>query len=214
MFASFEDDMRITRQHIEHFWNSSVEIEKLRLTAPTSITSETMKDKDGHPKEEIDDVEHFENTKFFGRMTRRQLDRVLPGFVRVEVLTNATDRSNQNEPEPLPLAVDYEFEVDTATSSSTTKRLEHHEIDPSICCHVSIEEQKEMNTPKQPQADDLVIWETNTMAFSLRQFPPGTSKLLEWSVLMLGKLLLTGMSWARDCNELLCCSQITHVNLL
>ena len=198
MFVCFEDDMRITKQHVEHFWKSSLEIERLRSVAPKSLSF--VEDKDGKRIEEFDDVEHYKKTKFFGKMSKRQLERVVPGFVRVEALTNDTSFYRHIESNDvldiLPIPLDYEFEVSLSpssdksqsSSSTTKKQLVHYEIDPSICCHVSVEEQKEIKLPQNPQPEDLVIWETNAVAFSLRQFPEGSSDLLEWSILMLGTL--------------------------
>ena len=47
-------------------------------------------------------------------------------------------------------------------------------------------EQHDIHLPEEPKPEELVLWETNDMAFSLRQFPPESSSLLDWCVLMLG----------------------------
>jgi hypothetical protein len=60
----------------------------------------------------------------------------------------------------------------------------HRDLDPSICCHVLMEP-NDGTIPERPPAEDVVVWETNIKAFSLRQMPPGSS-LLDWVALMMG----------------------------
>jgi hypothetical protein len=61
----------------------------------------------------------------------------------------------------------------------------HRQIDPTICCHFHMEPSSDEEFPATPSVDDVVVWETNIKAFSLRQFPPG-SPMLDWTVLMMG----------------------------
>ena len=153
-FVSFEDDMRITGHHVKHFLAMSAEIDKLREMAPTAL----------------DDTPVSLHNKFFGQMTQQQLARVIPGFIRVEVLLDESATGTQKE--VLPIAQDYDFG-------------EHgiHHVDPQICCHVNMN--PNIETPKTPNAKDIIIWETNIKAFSLRKLPAGSS-MLDWIVLMLG----------------------------
>lgn len=145
-FLSFEDDMRITGQHVQHFMNMSAQIKKLYDNAPSHDIEE-----DRDPK----------NMKFFGEMTKNQIKRLIPGFVRVEVLEDSDNA--QSDPGPIPL--DYEF-----------SNGEERHFDPTICCHVP----SPMKAPKRPE--DVVIWETNVTALSLRQLPES----LDWVVLLPG----------------------------
>ena len=173
-FMAFEDDMRITGHHVEHFLKLSSQLEKLRQSAPTSLPD---------VPENLDDPKQ---AKFFGQMTRAQMDRLIPGLIRVEVLLNETLHGAQKELAPIPI----DFDVDG----------EERHVDPSICCHVNMNPNKE--TPKKPQARDLVIWETNIRAFSLRQLPISGSSQFDWMVLMLGpgkrveKSVLLGGYWS------------------
>ena len=158
LFLAFEDDMRITGDHVQHYLSMSNEIDRLRDHAPTSL--------DDVP----DNVDAPDKTKFFGKMTKQQLSRVIPGFVRVEVILNETANGAQQDILPIPL--DYDFDgVGT------------RHIDPKICCHVHME--PNIETPKTPLASDIIIWESNIKAFSLRQLPPGSS-MLDWAVIMMG----------------------------
>jgi hypothetical protein len=158
MFLAFEDDMRITGPHVQHYMTMSAEIDRLREQAPDKLSD---------VPENLQDPTKM---KFFGPMTKGQLDRVLPGFIRVEVLLNDTDHSAQTDLLPVPL--DYEFE---------TVGTRH--IDPQICCHVNMK--PNIRTPNAPPADDVIIWESNIKAFSLRELPPG-SDYVDWTVVMLG----------------------------
>ncbi|KAL3925306.1 MAG: hypothetical protein SGILL_000495 [Bacillariaceae sp.] len=163
MFVAFEDDMLVRGDHVHHYWQLSREIEKLRAAAP-----ETIEGFDG------DNVDSTRVTKFYGQMTKAQLERVVPGFVRVEALINSTDRTAKSKVE---FPTDFDFGV---------KFGGMRQVDPSICCHVHmVPESLEEQFPETPALDDLIIWETNIKAFSLRQFPPG-SNFLDWAVLMMG----------------------------
>ena len=158
LFVAFEDDMRITGHHVDHFLKMSHEIDQLREQAPLTLPD---------VPENFDD---YTKSKFFGQMTKGQLARVIPGFIRVEVLLNDTDHSGQTK--VLPIPIDHEFEA-----------VGTRHIDQTICCHVNMK--PNIRTPPKPAVEDVIIWETNTKAFTLRQLPP-ESKYLDWAVVMLG----------------------------
>ena len=166
VFLAFEDDMRITGHHIQHYISMSNEINLLREKA--SSQAELEENQLLIPENLAD----YHLTKFHGAMTKEQLARVIPGFVRVEVLLNQTAYGAQTE--VLPIEQDYHF--------SEHPNAEIH-VDPQPCCHV--QGQPGLEIPASPSFDDLVIWETNIKAFSLRQLPLGSS-LLDWVVLMMG----------------------------
>jgi hypothetical protein len=161
IFLAFEDDMRITGPHVQHYLQMSAEIDRLRDQAPTTLPD---------LPENLDD---YQQTKFHGQMTRQQLSRVVPGFIRVEVLLNDTQHGAQQESQILPIPMDYDYPDHGGV----------RHVDPEICCHVHMT--PNIATPKTPAASDLVMWETNVKAFSLRQLPPG-SDFLDWAVLMMG----------------------------
>lgn len=156
VFLPFEDDMRITGAHVRHYMDMSLELEKLTHEAP-----DTMSD--------VPESDEPKKMKFFGQMTRDQLKRVVPGFIRVEVLVNEAENGAQKELGPL----ERDFEVDG---------VETH-IDPSLCCHVP-NLQPNLGTPVRPSASDIVIWETRAEAFAFRHI--GGSDLFDWTLLMPG----------------------------
>eukprot|EP00751_Fragilariopsis_kerguelensis_P033724 CAMPEP_0170969266 /NCGR_PEP_ID=MMETSP0735-20130129/43840_1 /TAXON_ID=186038 /ORGANISM="Fragilariopsis kerguelensis, Strain L26-C5" /LENGTH=183 /DNA_ID=CAMNT_0011388631 /DNA_START=519 /DNA_END=1073 /DNA_ORIENTATION=- len=109
-------------------------------------------------------------------MTKRQLERVVPGFMRVEVIVNETNRGAQKHVDSIP--IDHEFDYGEGAI--------HRDIDPSICCHVYMEPNEGTgNIPEIPPADHLIVWETNIKAFSLRLLTK-KSDVLDWVVLMQG----------------------------
>ena len=162
MFLAFEDDIRVTGHHVEHFMTVSLEIERLREKAPSR---EQMLDSS-------DNVDDVQKTKFYGDMSKEQLARVIPGFVRVEILLNETEHGAQKI--VLPIERDYVF------PESPGKDVH---VDTRICCHVKMP--PVAGLPATPQSAEAVIWETNVKAFMLRQLPQGSS-ILDWVVLMTG----------------------------
>lgn len=158
IFLAFEDDMVIKGDHVDHFMAMSAELDRLREAAPTTLPN---------VPEVFDDPTKM---KFFGEMTKGQLDRLVPGFIRVEVLLNHTESGAQVNLLPIPL--DFEFE------GAGTRHIE-----PEICCHVHMPQSP--RTPPAPPAEDLIIWESNVKAFSLRELPPA-SNYVNWTVVMLG----------------------------
>ena len=166
MFVAFEDDMLVRGHHVHHFWQLSLEIERLRIMAP-----EIVPDDNNGKGDMVDDVQ---KTKFFGSMSKQQLERVVPGFIRVEVMVNGTERPAPKEIFPI-FPIDHDFGLGLGG---------HRDIDPSLCCHVHLQP-SEGNISETPPVEDLVVWETNIKAFSIREFPSG-SALLDWAVLMMG----------------------------
>jgi hypothetical protein len=148
VFVAFEDDMRITGAHVQHFLAVSKELDALRrsvaMSTPTS--NSTLTD------------------SFFGTMTPRQLDRLIPGFVRVEVLLNEAENGAQLELDPIPL--DYSVETIEATQSITN--VDVH-FDPRPCCHVLMK--PNVGTPIHPESKDVILWETSIQALAVRQLP-------------------------------------------
>jgi hypothetical protein len=172
LFLAFEDDMRLTGHHVQHFLDMSDELDRLRKMAPKTLPD---------APENMDDVQKM---KFYGQMTQQQMARLIPGMIRVEVLLNETLDGAQQSLAPVPL--DYEFEAAATAiinAADGENKMEERHVDPSICCHVNMK--PNLATPIHPKASDLVIWETNVKAFTLRQMPP-ESNMLDWAVVMLG----------------------------
>lgn len=150
LFVAVEDDMRITGDHIQHFVETSNAIDTLRENAPvkSDVSSKVAP------------------------LSRQQLDRMVPGFVRVEVLLNPDEFGAQTKLAPIPL--DYGFPSGEA------------HFDPSICCHVNLTSDlipKEAPIPPSPPRDNIVIWETTVEAMAVRNLQ---NSYLDWIVLLPG----------------------------
>jgi hypothetical protein len=146
LFVAVEDDMRITGDHVHQFLQTSAALDGLRATTEQS-------------------------SLFYGPLTQRQLDRLVPGFVRVEVLLDPETNGAQTKLDPIPL----EYPND-------------QHFDPKYCCHVTPQEEfphpQEYPLPLHPDAENVVIWETNVQALSVRKLPP--NPVLDWIALLPG----------------------------
>lgn len=158
LFSVWEDDIRITGAHVQHFLQMSAELKRLYDQAPLEVggVPEDMKPK---------------KMRFFGQMTKRQMQRLIPGFVRVEVLLDNEKTARALDTAKSPLPLDHDFDG-----------VDSH-FDPSICCDVP-DMQPNNGIPKRPSVNDVVVWETNVTALSLREMPG--SSILDWVVLLPG----------------------------
>lgn len=151
-FVVFEDDMRITGEHVDHFLAMSDEIRRLKESAP-----ESLPELDGKRRPELE-------SSFHGPMTKGQLDRMIPGFVRVEVLLDEDTYGSQTDLGSVPVE-------------------RGHTVDPKICCHVP-NAPPGADLPIDPPSEKLVMWEYGIDAASVREMPEGSS--LGWVVLQAG----------------------------
>lgn len=167
LFVAFEDDMRITGTHVEHYLEVSDGLEQLKRDWK-------------HVSNMKEPYQPNTNASFFGALTSRQLDRLIPGFVRVEVLLNETEYGAQIELDPIPM--DYNV-------VGSGRSLEAH-FDPIPCCHVQMTPRGE--TPAHPLASNVVVWETNVKALGVRELlsndesSNGQKPFLDWVTLLPG----------------------------
>lgn len=186
LFVAFEDDMRITGDHVSHFLKMSNEIDQLRLEAPQTVPNLLPVNLD--PKQ----------MKYHGAMTRDQMDRLIPGFIRVEVLLD--EKVNGAQTELANIDRDFTFEV---TKKGAVKEKEIH-FNPRICCHVQMQPNKA--TPVSPPPQDVIIWETNIKALSALNMPKPKvgrpSAMIDWVGVLpgpgkrLNEQLLIGGYWS------------------
>lgn len=154
VFVCFEDDMLITGEHVKHFVKMSDEIDRLRELAP---------------EDPVEPTNHHEMTKsFHGPMTKGQLNRMIPGLMRVEVLLDEENYGAQSDTGPVP--VDLDFNGQKA------------EVDP-VCCRVSSETASERH-PMNPEPSKLMLWETHIKPLGVRKMPE--ESILDWVVLLRG----------------------------
>jgi hypothetical protein len=136
-FLAFEDDMLITRSHIEYYMDVTQEINIYK--------KELADDKD------VQSSNESTKRKFWGPMTKEQLDRMQPGFVRVEVLTDP-GRLTQQDIGPIPV-------------------FARARPDPRVCCHTNRVGLQGKLAPQYPTADQLLIWEMTIAGLFVREMP-------------------------------------------
>jgi hypothetical protein len=155
MFVVFEDDMLIKASHVEHFIAVTQELQSLAEKAPTDLSDTNDKTKP--------------DQQYFGEMTKGQIQRMIPGYMRVEVLLDEVNYGAQTQTGPVP--VDLKFNGKSS------------HVDSEPCCHVSANVTNE-NRPAKPGHYSLMIWETNIIALGVRQMP--VKSWLNWVVLLRG----------------------------
>merc|ERR1719296_163262 len=93
-----------------------------------------------------------------GPLTVSQLERVIPGFFRVEVLQEGSQ--SQEQLAPIPVDLDFNGKIMT--------------VNPEYCCAV--------NSSKVTKPEQLMTWETGIAGFSLHKFDE-----IGWSALFPGR---------------------------
>jgi hypothetical protein len=165
-FVNFEDDMVIKGEHVEHFLSLTQTLYQLRLDAPEilpNVSADTMRQ------------------RFYGTMTKYQLQRCIPGFIRVEVAVDGFQRHDKLLHAQIPM--DYDW-----------KGKDGH-LNASICCQVP----SSPRLPPSPTSNDLFFWETGIEALGVRQLPNN-----DWLLLLAGSTevwyeepkLIVGDYWA------------------
>ena len=157
-FVNFEDDMLLHGDHIEQYLKVSNEIDRLRQAAPFRLPSQL--------KATVSVAEALDT--FHGPMSKIQLARVIPGFIRVERAANATGFQKRTRPGRIPVEESYQDR-----RNGMSKPLH---VDPQPCCRRPGE--------SSPQPTDLFLWETHIKALGIRQMP--SSSFLDWVVLQRG----------------------------
>jgi hypothetical protein len=157
IFVNFEDDMLITAEHVRHFEAMTEEIARLRDEAPDDPPPNVRSSSDAL-------------NSYHGTMTKSQLKRTIPGFIRVEVLLDEEHYPAQSNTGPVP--IDLEF--------GGGRR---EEVDAAVCCHVSSKTVSE-HRPANPKSDQLMLWETHILPLGVRRMPD--QSWLDWVVTQRG----------------------------
>lgn len=150
VFVNFEDDMLITAEHVNHFVKVTNELERLYEQAPEDPPSDIGSQQDALQK-------------YHGVMTKGQLRRTIPGFIRVEVLLDENEYPAQSDTGPVP--------IDSLFTNHSG------EVNPGICCHVHPETTSQ-HIPASPTSDQLMLWETNIFPLGVRKMPDNS--WLDW----------------------------------
>ena len=154
MFVCFEDDMLIKGHHLDHYRAVTEELRRLRDLAPEELPPD-------HPRDMTQ--------SFAGTMTKAMLKRMIPGFIRVEVLLDEENYPAQSNTGPVPVDLDFDGEM--------------KQVDSSLCCHVSDQTTND-HIPASPTPDKLMLWETHIFPLGIRQMPK--ESWLDWVVMQRG----------------------------
>lgn len=172
LFVAFEDDMLVKGDHVHHYVQVTKEIDRLYQEAPPegAVVNASAKEQE---------------SKFSGDMTKEQLLRTMPGFIRVEVLLEEKKYGAQRDTGPIP--VDLKF-----------RGANNRTIDPGVCCHVRSATEK---MPAKPRHHKVFLWETGVKALGVRKMPEGS--FLNWVMMQRGpninkleKAEIIGEYWA------------------
>jgi len=172
IFTVFEDDMRVTGEHVHHYLEMSAELKRLREEAPDTVPM-------GEPKDD-------EKQRYYGPLTKQQLSSMIPGFIRVEVLVDEEKWPSQPEKALGSIPVDLEFPTKDGG-------MEKRTFDPASCCHVPENLGK---MPHNPSFDQIMIWETGVKGTVVRQMPEGGTGLLDWVMLQPGPKNFGSKYWS------------------
>jgi hypothetical protein len=144
VFVVFEDDMVIQQAHVKQHLKWMQYIRQLKALAPEKNRRPSKQD-------------------WMEPMSREQLQRLRPGFVRVEVL-QPKQKGTQD-------TLDFPVNVSDVTT-----------LDPNTCCDTKYLPKEEAEkrgrtnssgTPKRAlQPQDLMIWETGAMGMGVRSLSP------------------------------------------
>jgi hypothetical protein len=141
-FVAFEDDMLVKGEHVKQYLDVTDEISRLRTLASNETKIQG-------------DLEWMRNA-FHAPLSKLQLSRMIPGFIRVEVLRTEDENGTQLELDPIP--VDLEFDGKNRT------------VDPRPCCLLS-NKTVNVHIPPEPTSSKLFIWETGIKGLSVREVP-------------------------------------------
>jgi hypothetical protein len=145
---------------VEHFLQLTNELYHLRRGAPEDTTLTPLQ---------------AQQVYYGNDMTQAQLQRMIPGFIRVEAtLPRFRKQLKEHENGYAQIPVDYDW--------NATHRNLH--VDPSVCCHVS-EATTNDHIPWAPTNDHLHFWETSIDVLGVRKLPERAAPW-DWILLQAG----------------------------
>ncbi|GKY95662.1 hypothetical protein MPSEU_000527200 [Mayamaea pseudoterrestris] len=162
LFVNFEDDMIVKADHVQHYLQLTQDWYMMRQVAPDTTVSAATNSNATNTKD-------MQNV-FYGPMSKIQLERLVPGFIRVEAVLNHYHPHSRSKQPQIPL--DYTW--------NDRRRSTLGRINASVCCHVS-PESVNVHIPLAPTAEQLYFWETSIEALGVRNLPND-----QWALLLGG----------------------------
>lgn len=167
-FLCFEDDMRVTADHVVNFLELSAGLEALQYEAESAtdglarVEGESRRDpsRRGKPM----DNAPVGNDVVDDPLSAEYLSRVIPGFLRVEVLDEKKSGGMTH-----PLLRNNKINSPRFVSEVPIDRSVSRSVDPDVCCREPPPGRGKMSP--NPESSELVIWETNVGAMGARKYP-------------------------------------------
>ncbi|CAB9510611.1 expressed unknown protein [Seminavis robusta] len=161
-FVAFEDDMLIKGDHVNYFEEMTMELHWLRQNAPIRRTPI----RDNPSSKNVKPIDQF-----YGELTKIQLARLVPGFIRVEVVDDKKElQVGRTQP---------------ATSLPQSEKDVEGMLEPRSCCHTSGIRRLNNTSILEPKLEDIFLWETQAHALGIHKLPE-SANFLEWIALQRG----------------------------
>ena len=173
-FACFEDDIRITAEHVINFLQLSSDIKQLHdkaMSSPDHLVHVEDESPPRSQRHQPNDGASFGNDVVDDPISAEHVKRLFPGLIRVEVL----DRQPFHPLKSAGVLDNHRFvkEVPPSSNAYTTSQnvdgVLESILSPSICCDED-EPGRGKLTP-HPKMNELVLWETNIQATGVRKLP-------------------------------------------
>ena len=172
-FACFEDDIRITAEHVINFLQLSSHIKQLHDKAMFNPDHLVHVEDESPPRlqrHQPNDGASFGNDVVDDPISAEHVKRLFPGLIRVEVL----DRLPNHPLRKSGVLDNHRFvkEVPPSSNASTSQNGDgglESILSPSVCCEED-EPGRGKLTPN-PKMNELVLWETNIQATGVRKLP-------------------------------------------
>lgn len=165
-FVCFEDDMRVTAEHVVNFLELSSDIRQLHQQALSSS------DQHAHvadaspprtPRHKPNDGASFGNDVVDDPISAENVKRLFPGLLRVEVLDRTNDLRRSGALE------NHRFAKEVPPSKHAFGSNGESPLQPTICCDEDDPPRGKMTA--HPTMDEVIMWETNVQATGVRRFP-------------------------------------------
>eukprot|EP00550_Attheya_septentrionalis_P009809 CAMPEP_0198283676 /NCGR_PEP_ID=MMETSP1449-20131203/3247_1 /TAXON_ID=420275 /ORGANISM="Attheya septentrionalis, Strain CCMP2084" /LENGTH=540 /DNA_ID=CAMNT_0043980401 /DNA_START=200 /DNA_END=1818 /DNA_ORIENTATION=+ len=169
-FLAMQDDIHVTATHMTQFRRLSQSFQKM---AAEAASKEEAKETTAVARQ-LDNYAHPHQMNFYGDMSSKQLDRLLPGFLRVKLLTQYDEEQKEGgeTSERLIVKADPYFENYSQPDQEQPDVMERH-FDPEPCCHFThtLSGADPQLLPISPHMDDVGFWDTHIEALGVRQLP-------------------------------------------
>jgi len=173
-FVGFEDDMRITADHVLEFLELSNDIHQLYGEALSSSSGQVVVNNGSSTqlppplanRHKPNDGASVGNDVINDPISVEHIQRLFPGLLRVEVL----DRKSDHPLRKMGVLDNHRFMKEHPPSPNAfTAKDGQSLLDPTICCGENDPPRGKMTA--HPKMEEVVMWETNIHATGVRKYP-------------------------------------------